>query len=66
MLQRDVLKQFQRIFHPAKDSVTEWAPNGKNSVRVTLRDGSKFAFTYVSDDEWRLETVRSFIRSMAK
>lgn len=42
----------------------DWFPNGKNSVRVRIKDGSDFIFTYRSFNDWCLETVDSYIRKM--
>ena len=60
MLHIDVLKRFKEIF-PIKDgSIEYWWPNGKNSIRVRLKNSFELVLTYLSNKKWRLETVESF------
>lgn len=64
MLQEEVLKHFKRIFPPFSTQMTEWFPNGRNSVRVRVKSGSDFIFTYHSESDWCLETVDAFVKRL--
>lgn len=68
----EILILFQEIFH-VKDEIDEWFPNGKNSIRVRfkkttlpfeLNKDGELIFTAESRDEWRLETIDSWIKSI--
>ena len=66
MSHRDVLIRFELMFPQYKDSMTEWFPNGKNSIRVRTK-GTYFRdliFTFNDHLDWRFETVDMFIKSM--
>ena len=60
MLHIDVLKRFKEIFPIKDDSIEYWFPNGKNSIRVLLKNRVELVLTYLSNKKWRLETVESF------
>lgn len=65
MLHADLYeKVFKPLFPQYDDKTEEFYPNGRNSIRVRLTLGYDVIFTYNEDsldDEWRLESVRSFI-----
>lgn len=64
MVHTDVYKWFALYFPDyAGDKVDKWFPNGKNSIRVRQTNGQEFIFTYNSQNDWRLETVNSFLSS---
>lgn len=60
----EVYKQFDSMFPEISKHVEEWFPNGKNSVRVRIKSGSDFVFTYNDWNDWCYETVDSFIRKL--
>lgn len=60
MLHIVVLKRFKEIFPIKDDSIEYWCPNGKNSIRVRLKNRVELVLTYLSNKKWRLETVESF------
>ena len=67
MAHRDVFELFKKLLPTYAEDITEWFPNGKNSVRV--RNASlhqDFVFTYEGPQEWRFETVYSFTKTMIK
>lgn len=37
-------------------------PNDKNSIRVRQTNGAEFIFTYNSSQDWRFETIKSFLK----
>lgn len=63
---------FQEIFR-VKNEIDDWFPNGKNSVRIRLKEksmlpfmigkGEDLIFTAESRNEWRLETMESWIKN---
>lgn len=48
----------------AKDRVKEWFPNGRNSVRIRQKNEQEFVFTYLSKNDWRFETIDSYIKGL--
>ena len=65
MTHKDVLKMFKTYFPSIAGVMTEWFPNGKNSIRVRYsRIRPDVVFTYNDTKDWKLETVDSFIKSM--
>lgn len=64
MLQEDVFTQFKKQFPQYSKWVTDWFPNGRDSVRVRVIDGSDYVFTYHNEFDWRFETAVSFINGM--
>ena len=65
MSHNEVYKQFE-LHCPdyAGEKVDVWFLNGKNSIRVRLKDKRVFVFTYNSPSDWKFETVDSFLKSM--
>ena len=55
----DICDGFEQVKHDF-----EWFPNGKNSVRVRFRTGKEFVFTYNSSDDWKIESVGSFLNGL--
>ena len=71
MTQIEVLVLFVDLFH-IKTEIDEWFPNGENSIRVRLKEGVPLPFNIpkvdlifsaTSRENWRLETVESFINT---
>lgn len=73
MIGAELLVLFQETFH-VKDEIDEWFPNGKNSIRIRFKKrtvlpfminkGEYLIFTAASRNEWRLETIDSWINSI--
>ena len=59
-----VLYEFKKCLPHYVNEIIAWFPNGKNSIRVRYKDGRDFIFTFERDEDWRYETVNSFIRRM--
>lgn len=55
----DVCREFEMLEH-----LKEWFPNGRNSIRVRLDTGKEFIFTYNSSDDWKIESVGSFLKGL--
>lgn len=66
MIHTKVYEQFEKQFPQYSEYVDTWFPNGKNSVRVRIKDGSDFIFTYNNWTDWCFETVESYIKKMRK
>lgn len=66
MLHTDVYEKFKEMFPDHSSYVDEWFPNGKNSVRVRIKSGSDFIFTYNNVFDWCYETTDSFINKLMK
>lgn len=64
MSQEEVYKQFTTKFPQFAEHIQEWFPNGRNSVRVRMKTGSDFIFTYHNWNDWCFETVESFIKKL--
>ncbi len=60
----DIYKRFKAQFPEYNKQIEDWFPNGKNSVRVRVKSGSDFVFTYDDHEDWCFETVESHIRKM--
>lgn len=56
----DILATFLKKFPQYTDEVVQWAPAGKNAIKVKLRDGSGLTFTYTDDIRWNLNSDVSF------
>jgi hypothetical protein len=64
MKHEDVYKQFSKQFPEIAIHVEDWFPNGKDSVRVRIKSGSDFVFTYHNFYDWCYETLESYIKKM--
>ena len=64
MAQEEVFKELKRYFPDYYIGTKEWFPNGRNSIRVRLYNGSDFIFTFYNENDWCFETVDSHIRKM--
>lgn len=62
----DIYEKFKEMFPEQSFFIDEWFPNGKNSIRVRMKDGSDFIFTYTNPFDWCYETVESFIKTKMK
>lgn len=64
MSHKEVYKWFELYFPQYSKYIKEWFPNGKNSVRVRQINGQDFVFTFNAPNNWRFETVGSFINEL--
>jgi antitoxin component YwqK of YwqJK toxin-antitoxin module len=60
MWHKDVLVRFKDISHISDEDIKEWFPNGKNSIRVVLKNDYQLVFIYNSAKDWCLETRVSY------
>lgn len=62
MAHQDVYKQFELYFPDyGREKIEVWFPNGRNSIRIRQTNKQEFIFTYNGKDDWRFETVKSFL-----
>lgn len=71
MTHRQVYGKFQETFPAYVHENLIYFPNGKNSVRIRgirgLHSGGEdFVFSYNGVNDWKLETVDSFIKNTMK
>ena len=55
---------FARKFPSLANEAKDWMQNGKNSVRIRLYNELEIIFTYNNDNDWCMETTKSFIKHM--
>ena len=67
MIHKEVLAWFELYFELyAGDKIEAWFPNGKNSIRIRQTNGREFIFTFHNHNDWKFETLDSFIKSIKK
>lgn len=64
MLQTNVFEIYKSIFDLG--AIDVWFSNGYNSIRIRYRNKKEVIFTYMSDANWKLETLDMFIESIKK
>lgn len=64
MVHTKVFEQFKQLFPEYLEMLSIWFPSGKNAIRVRKLDGKEFIFTFNGSNNWRFETVDSYIKSM--
>lgn len=60
----EIYEKYKTMFPELAIHVEDWFPNGKDSIRVRIKIGSDFVFTYHNWNDWCYETVDSFIRKL--
>jgi hypothetical protein len=64
MTHLQVINIFKSKFSLYSNHIKEWFPNGKNSVRIRLKNGQEFVFTHNTPSDWCFETIDSFIKRL--
>lgn len=59
-----VLDEFKRLFPKRAENIVSWGVGGDNCIRLNLEDYTMLVFTYVSDKEWSLETLKNYAKRM--
>lgn len=62
MTHKSIFNSFKSRFPDIEEHSEIWFPNGKNSVRIRLKDGREIVYTCNDKDDWRLESLDSFIK----
>lgn len=61
----EIFAKFKELTRFTDEDVIFHIHNGLNSIRIRMSDEyTEFVFTYVSDTEWRFETMNSYLYSM--
>lgn len=55
---------FENTMKEFANGIDRWFPNGQNSIRVRLTNGSEYIFTYHNSHDWCFETLDSYILRM--
>ena len=61
MTHKSVYDHFKENIPTYAEIANACFPNGKNSIRVRLVNKKEFIFTYNGKDDWRFETMDSFL-----
>lgn len=64
MTHKEVYEIFKILFPTQIDSIRDVFPNGANSIRIRKKDGEDFIFTYHSENDFSLQSLKSFINSL--
>ena len=61
----DVFKMFESYFsNYAGDNVETWFMNGKNCIRIRLKDKRQFIFTFNDSKDWKLESAERYLKEL--
>lgn len=60
--QHMLMDQFKRLFPNMANDIASWGVGDDNAIRFNMEDKSMLVFTYVSDNEWRLETLKAYAK----
>lgn len=64
MVHQKVFEVFDAYFpNYSGENAEAWFANGKNSIRVRLKNQQELVFTYQGKSGWKLETVKCFLDS---
>lgn len=55
------LERFKKLFPQYVEHIDVWFPNGRNCIRIRLKDKREIIFTYDDNRHWLLETVDHYI-----
>lgn len=64
MVHSQVYEFFKKCLPEQASKVTDYFPNGKNSIRVRQENKQEFIFSLSSPKEWKYETIDQFLNSM--
>lgn len=57
MMYTGIYEKFKKHFKIYSGQVKCWSPNGKNSIKLTFKDGRQYVFT-CKDNEVRFERMK--------
>ena len=66
MVHNDILKIYKSYFPEESSNIEAWFPNGKNSIRVRMKNRTEFVCTLNGKNNWRYDTIDSFISNTMK
>lgn len=56
-----ILNWFKIFFTEFSKAIESWSPQGANSIRIRMINRQEVVFTFYSQEDWRYESVNSFI-----
>ena len=65
----DIFRTFEQFFMDTlleKNKVDRYFPCGYNAIRIRLTNRTEYVFTYMSVNNWSLETIDSFLQKMSE
>lgn len=66
MTHNEVYKNFPFGFvNFNEEDVDVYFPCGRNTIRIRLKNQREYIFTFNTNKDWSIETVKSFIRRMS-
>lgn len=68
MVHQEIFKLFSLYFpdYYGKEKSDVWFANGKNSIRIRLKNKQELIFTCYGKNDWRLETLKCYIKLSKK
>ena len=57
-----LLENFKRLFPNLANDIASWGVGDDNAIRMNMEDKRMFVFTYISDNEWTLETLKAYAK----
>ena len=60
----DIYKKFLKICPIIEDTIECWFQNGKNSIRVRMKNKKEIVFTVYSSNKWKIESMDLHISEM--
>lgn len=63
MNHKELMEKYMEMFGFDYGDVELWFPNGKGSIRVRYNNKVELVFTYYGPNNWRLETVKEFLKN---
>lgn len=64
MIHTQVYGYFKECLPEQEKKVTEYFPNGRNSIRVRQENGQEFIFSVTAPKVWKFETIDQFLAGM--
>lgn len=64
MIHSQIYGCFKECLPEQEKKVTEYFPNGKNSIRVRQANKQEFIFSFNGIKAWKFETISQFLADM--
>ncbi len=64
MIHSQIYGYFKECLPDRAKKVTEYFPNGKNSIRVRQANKQEFIFSFNGTKAWKFETIDQFLADM--
>lgn len=64
MIHSQIYRYFKECLPDRAKKVTEYFPNGKDSIRIRQANKQEFIFSFNGYNKWKFETVSQFLADM--